>query len=206
MLVYWLRSAALVKNPRLPQNASAILKFYNRQQGHSKAMMTFLGIIYVVLVIDFMVLYCLFFFKAQTDPSVGDFGTSDLKVNMQEDPALFYALLVTCGLLTVYYILYFIAVCNAIRVIGTSDCATKVTFAVSQVVHVLFLCGILMGAFSRHFMNGGLQLFFYGMCNVYIFALAYLSWPQEIKFKEYQISLDGDSQADIGPGGTEIEM
>ena len=185
MLVYWLRSAALVKNPKLPQNAAAILKFYHRQNGHSKSMMTFLGVIYVVLVLDFMVLYCLFFFKAQSDPTVGDFGTSDLKVNYQEDPALFYSLLVTCGILTFFYILYFIAVCNAIRVIGESDCATKVTFAISQMVHTLFLCAILMGVFSRHFMNGGLQLFFYGMCNLYIFMLAYLSWPVEIKFKEY---------------------
>ena len=94
-------------------------------------MMTFLGVIYVVLVLDFMVLYCLFFFKAQSDPTVGDFGTSDLKVNYQEDPALFYSLLVTCGILTFFYVLYFIAVCNAIRVIGESDCATKVTFAIS---------------------------------------------------------------------------
>ena len=169
-------------------------------------MMTFLGVIYVILVLDFMVLYCLFFFKAQSDPSVGDFGTSDLEINMQEDPALFYALLVTCGILTFYYILYFVAVCNAIRVISESDCVTKVTFAISQMVHTLFLCAILMGVFSRHFMNGGLQLFFYGMCNLYIFALAYLSWPQEVKFKEYEINLGGDSVADVAPGGTQIEM
>ena len=44
------------------------------------------------------------------------------------------------------------------------------------------------------------------MCNLYIFALAYLSWPQEVKFKEYEINLGGDSVADVAPGGTQIEM
>ena len=44
-----------------------------------------------------------------------------------------------------------------------------------------------MGIFSRHFENGGAQVFFYSMCNIYIFAYAYLSWPIEVTFKEYEI-------------------
>ena len=82
---------------------------------------------------------------------------------------------------------YFIAICNNLRVIATSDCTTKVLFVFSQMVHVLFICGVLIGVYSRHFMNGGLQMFFYGICNLYVYALAYLSWPVEVSFKEYEI-------------------
>jgi len=30
-------------------------------------------------------------------------------------------------------------------------------------------------------------MFFYGICNLYIYALAYLSWPVEVNIKEYKI-------------------
>jgi len=44
-------------------------------------MMAFLGVLYVIMVIDFMVLYCLFFVKVEGDPGAADLGTSDLKIN-----------------------------------------------------------------------------------------------------------------------------
>ena len=43
--------------------------------------MTFLGVFYVILVLDFMTLYCLFFVKVEGDPGAADFGTSDLRIN-----------------------------------------------------------------------------------------------------------------------------
>jgi len=103
-----------------------------------------------------MILYCLFYVKVEGDPGAGDFGNSELSVNQQVDPALFWALLVTCGIMTFYYILFGFAICNNMRCIATSDCTTKVVFLFSQMVHVAFICGMLLGVYSRHFMNGGL--------------------------------------------------
>ena len=107
-------------------------------------------------------------------------------------------MLATCGVLTFYYVTYFIAICSNLRIVASSDCTTKTVFAFSQMVHVLFICGMLMGVYSRHFMNGGLQMFFYGICNLYIYALAYLSWPIEVKFKEYEIDLESVEQPGSG--------
>ena len=58
------------------------------------------------------------------------------------------------------------------------------------------------GSILEAFYEWWIIAFFYGMCNLYIFALAYLSWPQEVKFKEYEINIGGDSVADVAPGGT----
>ena len=162
-------------------------------------MLTFLGVFYVILVLDFMTLYCLFYVKVEGDPGAGDFGNSELSVNQQVDPALFWALLVTCGVLTFYYIMFGIAICSNMRIIASSDCTTKVVFLFSQMVHVAFICGMLLGVYSRHFMNGGLQMFFYGICNLYVYALAYLSWPVEVSIKEYKIDEEQEQNAGADP-------
>ena len=54
-------------------------------------------------------------------------------------------------------------------------------------MHVVFLMGLLLGAYSRQFENGGAQVFFYTLCNIYVIGLAYLSYPTEVYFKEYKI-------------------
>ena len=211
MLIFWLRDVARHKNPDIPANASRVQKFLHQQQGYNKGVMTFLGVFYVVLVLDFMTLYCLFYVKVEGDPGAGDFGNSELSVNQQVDPALFWALLATCGVLTFYYIMFGIAICSNMRIIASSDCTTKVVFLFSQMVHVAFICGMLLGVYSRHFMNGGLQMFFYGICNLYVYALAYLSWPVEVSIKEYKIDEEQEQNADADPdvapaGAQEIEM
>ena len=81
MLVFWLRDVARHKNPEISPDASAVEKFFHKNQGYSNAMLGFLGVIYVILVIDFMVLYCLFYVKVEGDPGAADFGTSDMKIN-----------------------------------------------------------------------------------------------------------------------------
>ena len=47
-------------------------------------------------------------------------------------------------------------------------------------------------------------MFFYGICNLYVYALAYLSWPVEVKFKEYEIDLESAERQ--GSGAQQVEM
>ena len=47
--------------------------------------------------------------------------------------------------------------------------------------------GLLLGGFSSHFENGGAQVFFYSLCNLYMFGLAYVCYPTVVFFKEYNI-------------------
>ena len=62
-----------------------------------------------------------------------------------------------------------------------------VMFCFSQSIHVILLMGLLLGAYSPHFENGGAQVFFYSLCNLYMFGLAYCCYPNEVVFKEYDI-------------------
>jgi len=69
------------------------------------------------------------------------------------------------------------------------------------VFHFLFICAALLGVFSRHYENGGVQLFFYATCNLYIYTLAYLNYPVVYYFREYQIdenieTLDNEAAED----------
>ena len=93
----------------------------------------------------------------------------------------------TYAVLCFYYIWYFCMLCKNLRMVVELDKATITIFCFSQGVHFLFICAVLLGIFSRHFENGGVQVFFYAMCNIYVYALAYLSWPVEVYFKEYAI-------------------
>jgi len=93
----------------------------------------------------------------------------------------------TYGFLAFYYLWFFCTLCKNLSVIMDLETSTVVIFCFSQGVHFLFICGVLLGIFSRHFENGGVQMFFYAMCNIYVYALAYLSWPIEVIFKEYEI-------------------
>ena len=61
MLIFWLRDVARHENPALAKKASRAEKFLHQRQGYAKGWMTFLGVLYVVLVLDSMALYCLFF-------------------------------------------------------------------------------------------------------------------------------------------------
>ena len=81
MLIFWLRDVARHENPGLPENATKLQKFFHKHQSYGKGMMTFLGVLYVILVLDFMTLYCLFYVKVEGDPAAGDFGSSEMTIN-----------------------------------------------------------------------------------------------------------------------------
>lgn len=44
-------------------------------------------------------------------------------------------------------------------------------------VHLVFAVGVIFGIYSEKFANGGAQIFFIGVVNLYVFFLVFLLWP-----------------------------
>ena len=97
------------------------------------------------------------------------------------------ALYGTYSVLVVYYLLFFSSLCYNLPTIADLEPSKLSIFVFSQVMHFIFISTALLGVYSRSFENGGIQIFFYVMCNVYMYALAYLGWPVRTFFKEYEI-------------------
>ncbi len=88
------------------------------------------------------------------------------------------AVIVLTGfLLAAYYLLYLSALLLNFRNILKQDIATKILFATSQLVHVVFVIGLFVGVYSEKYFNGGVQLFFIGAINSYVYLLVFLLWP-----------------------------
>ena len=68
--------------------------------------------------------------------------------------------------------------------------ARKVSFVIGQLIHFMFILSVLFGVFSRHFVNGGVQLLAYTIMNLYIYLLCFLNYPVTIYLKEYALSED----------------
>ena len=101
-------------------------------------------------------------------------------------------ILMTITLLIVYYLQFFLAMllgCARLCRKETGQ-ARKISFAVGQVIHFMFIICILFGVFSRHFANGGAQLLAYTAVNIYVYLLCFLNYPVIIYVKEYDVSDD----------------
>jgi len=46
----------------------------------------------------------------------------------------------------------------------------------------MFISAMLAGVYSTNFALGGVQIFFFGLTNLYIFVLIFLEWPVKVKF------------------------
>jgi hypothetical protein len=68
--------------------------------------------------------------------------------------------------------------------------ARKVLFFFGQLMHLFFIFCVVLGVFSRHFDNGGVQLVAYTLLNLYVYALCLLNWPVKVYFKEYDLDLE----------------
>ena len=141
-----------------------------------------LGIFYAVLVVNLITLYGLFYWAVKFHP-----GEAEISYNQEQHPALKPALLFTYLLLAVYYILYMLMLCQNLKRIKSIDNSRFIVFCFTQMVHIIFIMGLLLGVYSRQFENGGAQVFFYSLCNLYMFGLAYITYPTEVYFKEYRI-------------------
>ena len=65
--------------------------------------------------------------------------------------------------------------------------ARKVSYCAGQIIHFFFIFCVLFGVFSRHFRNGGVQLFAITIINLYIYMLVIIHWPVKVYFKEYDV-------------------
>ena len=80
----------------------------------------------------------------------------------------------TIFLLVVYYFWYLVTVANHVRLVQETSIGTKVMFCMNQIIHLTLIFAALNGVFSRHFANGGIQLFIMALLNCYVYLLAYL--------------------------------
>jgi hypothetical protein len=62
-------------------------------------------------------------------------------------------------------------------------------FFVNQAVHAIMICSFVLGVYSQHFANGGIQCFFIGFINVYVFALCVINYPVLVP-KQFEMVLN----------------
>lgn len=84
-------------------------------------------------------------------------------------------------LVIIYYAVYITTLTLSVRQIFMKDYAAIITFVLNQIMHIMLISGIFAGVFSTQFAYGGLQVFFLGLTNLYIFLLALLNWPVKVK-------------------------
>jgi amino acid permease len=56
----------------------------------------------------------------------------------------------------------------------------------SVIANILIICCFLLGVYSQHYANGGIQCFFIGFVNLYVYALCVLNYPVFVKKEEFQ--------------------
>ena len=191
LLIFWLRDVARHRSKELEEGATKMQKFLHRSMGRSRTCNVFLVFMYVLTTVVFMALYCIFYISVEGNP-----GAGEISINQQgKNELLRKALFATYAYLGLYYLYYFVSLCNNLRLIVDLEKSALIIFCFSQVMHLQFICAVLLGVFSRHFENGGVQVYFYAVCNVYVYALAYLSWPVEYYFKEYDIDVNDSIQS-----------
>ena len=182
LMIFWLRDIARHRNKELEQNANKLQKFFHESMGYNWLSMTALVIFYIALVVDFTALYSMFYWDVKSNP-----GDGEISLNQHQPEKMKPYLLATMIIIGLYYFWFFVSVCRNMVNLRKLDGSTRMFFAFSQGMHAIFILGLLSGIFSRHFEDGGVQVFFYALCNIYIWAMAYVSWPQEVVFKEYNI-------------------
>jgi uncharacterized membrane protein YesL len=86
----------------------------------------------------------------------------------------------------VYYALYLFAILINCREICKKDKTTKLIFTVNQLVHVLLLAAVWGGVYSWAYALGGVQLFFLGVANLYVYVLCLMAWPVKVHIQQNQ--------------------
>ncbi len=49
---------------------------------------------------------------------------------------------------------------------------------------------VMAGVYNGYFSNGGVQLFFVGVVNLYMWSLLVLQWPVLKRYKEFEIQTE----------------
>ena len=138
-------------------------------------MLFLLGIFYTLLVIDFLTLYMVYYTQVRHHPGFAYTHADDRKGATK---ALVWLSVILLGS---YYIWYVLALINNIRLIWKQDRAEIAMFTFSVIVQVLVVGAFFVGGYSQHFANGGLQCFFIGFVNLYVWSLCVLNYPVVLK-------------------------
>ena len=138
-----------------------------------------------------MVLNCFYYIYVKGDPSLA--GRFDINNEASVD-VFIVPIIVTICLLGAYYVQYAISISmGCVRMCDKEiPRARKIGFLMGFVVQIFFIMCALFGVFNRHYSNGGIQLFAYTVCNLYIYLLVILNWPIKVFFREFEIKEDNE--------------
>jgi len=150
--------------------------------GMNKCAMVFLGVFFSLMVLDFMVLYSLYYVHIKVSPGFSYTHYQEL------DTTLASVLAISAGMVAFYFLWYLCAFCNSLRLIMKTDMATKVQLVLAQFMQLLFVFSIVFGVYSRHFANGPVAFFFLGIINLYIYLLLFLNWPVKKSIVQFELA------------------
>ena len=118
-----------------------------------------------------MSLYSWYYHKLKENPGFAYTHTRDM------DRTTTALIACTAVLLVSYYTWFLLAlVCN-IKLIIQQNKSSIALFIISFTVHIMVICSFLLGRYSQHFANGGLQCFLIGFLNMYVYLLCFVNYP-----------------------------
>lgn len=134
-----------------------------------------LAIIFMAIAVSIFMMSLLQLSESQIKPSFSIGRGDDRK-----GPVVLLILIVA-AVLILYYAVYFLSMLINCKEICKKDKATKLIFSVNQFVHLLFISAMFGGVYSHAYALGGIQIFFYGLSNLYIYVLIFLAWPLKVR-------------------------
>lgn len=119
ILIFWLKDIAKFKSKEASPRVNTFKQMARKSLDNSPCMVTVLALFYIILVLDFMALYSLYYIKVKVKPGFSYTHKED------QDKLVTSVLITSLILLAIYYIWYFIAFINHIRLICSADKTTK---------------------------------------------------------------------------------
>ena len=194
ILIFWLRELTVFRPTKPQEDWGKVKKLIFTSQGLNKCAIVYQCIFYIILVINFMVLNCVYYFYVDGDPSYGGRFEMDRETEGNGD-AFVLPITISICLLLFYYFQYTVAVLIGFKRLifdFKKKTARKVTFISGVCVHLFFIFCVLFGVFSRHFANGGVQLVAYTVINLYVYVLCIFNWPVVLYCTEFDTDTADD--------------
>lgn len=135
----------------------------------SKKLIAGLATLFFLLLIDIMCLYILYYLTLKENPGYS-YSNFDQEVPIINKVVYGYTAIVVAGYFA-FYLLAIVVNCKHIRKAALSQ---KVMFGYAQAMQLLFVGSVVAGVYNEHFANGGVQLFFVGIVNLYMWSLLVL--------------------------------
>ncbi len=135
----------------------------------SKKLIAGLATLFFLLLIDIMCLYILYYLTLKENPGYS-YSNFDQEVPIINKVVYGYTAIVVAG----YFAFYLLAIAVNCKHIRKAALSQKVMFGYAQVMQLLFVGSVVAGVYNEHFANGGVQLFFVGIVNLYMWSLLVL--------------------------------